>query len=125
MCASAGWRAAAAAHLEALLAAGGELLLGLFLGLDLLLGQVLVVIVLQVRLVLDDRLGEALVLRRRPDGELRIDQRRVGGLVGAVARPARLRLGLGSAVGLLLGEPARTALGLPLLRLLTIAGHAG
>src|SRR5215213_9572343 len=109
----------AAARLEAVLLAGGELLLSLLLGLDLLLGQVLV-LVAEVGLVEDQRLGLSLALRRRAGGELGIDQ---GRLLAGRLRALRLRLFRG-AVAALLREPARPALGLALLRLLAITGQA-
>src|SRR5829696_9001090 len=97
----------AAARLEAVLLAGGELLLRLLLGLDLLLGEVLV-LVAEVGLVEDQGLGLPLVLWRCAGRQLRVDR--------GVVR-------LGTAVAALLGEPARAPLGLALLRLLAVTGQ--
>jgi hypothetical protein len=117
-------------------AAGRDRLLGIveLPVLDLLERLLLV----ERRLVLDDGLGEALVLRRSAGGELGrdgrrglydgrvVDRDRLGrrwldaGDPGA-ARP-RLRLRLATAVALL-GQALRAALGLPLLGPLPVTCH--
>jgi hypothetical protein len=112
--------AAPAARLEAFLSARGELLLGLLLGLDLVLGEVLV-LVSEVGLVEDELGGLALVLGRGPDRELGVDGRR---LLGSGPRALRLLLLGRGAVGLLLRKPTRPAFRLALLRLLAVTGQA-
>jgi hypothetical protein len=105
--------------------------LGLRFVVDLVVLEVLVLV--ELGLVLDDGVGAALVLRRRADGERRIDPGgRLGGAGVVDVRDGGRAVGLGRtglpAVRLLAGvalllQAARAALRLPLFRPLAIPRH--